>query len=47
MFYERWQDDAALDAHSASTAPHRLELRQQLGHVVDGPPSITVWRRLD
>jgi quinol monooxygenase YgiN len=47
LFYERWQDSAALDAHSASTAPHRQLLRQQLGGMIDGPPTVTVWRRLE
>ena len=46
LFYERWSDRAALDAHSASTAPHRQELRQRLGHIVAGPPSVTVWTQI-
>jgi quinol monooxygenase YgiN len=47
MFYERWQDRAALDVHSTSTAQHRQELRQQLGRMVDGPPSVTIWQRVE
>jgi quinol monooxygenase YgiN len=45
LFYERWASDAALDAHSTSSAPHRLKLRDQLGPLVDGRPSVTRWRR--
>jgi quinol monooxygenase YgiN len=45
MFYERWSSDDALAAHSASTAPHRVALREQLGAIIDGPPSVTRWRR--
>lgn len=44
MFYERWSSDAALTAHSTSTAPHRLALREQLGSLVAGAPSVTRWR---
>ena len=44
MFYERWTSDAALTAHSTSTAPHRLALREQLGSLVAGAPSVTRWR---
>lgn len=47
LFYERWSSDAALDAHAASTAPHRLKLRESLGTLVDGRPSVTRWRRAE
>jgi len=43
-FYERWASDAALAAHAASTAPHRLVLREQLGELTDGRPEVTRWR---
>jgi quinol monooxygenase YgiN len=46
MFYERWESDEALAAHAASTAPHRVELRQQLGELVDGPPRVTRCRQV-
>ena len=45
MFYERWESDEALAAHAASTAPHRLALRDSLADLVDGRPSVTRWRR--
>lgn len=45
MFYERWESDDALAAHAASTAPHRLALREGLADLVDGRPSVTRWRR--
>lgn len=45
MFYERWQTDEALAAHAASTAPHRLALREGMADVVEGRPSVTRWRR--
>jgi quinol monooxygenase YgiN len=44
MFYERWTSDEALAAHSASTAPHRAALREHLGPLVAGAPSVTRWR---
>jgi len=47
MFYERWASDAALAAHAASTAPHRLELREQLGDLTEGRPAVTRWRSVD
>jgi quinol monooxygenase YgiN len=46
LFYERWHDRAALDAHRASAAPHRQMLRQQLAGMVDGTPSVTIWKRV-
>ena len=47
MFYERWSSEDALAAHAASTAPHRARLRQQLGELADGRPTVTRWRRVD
>lgn len=44
MFYERWSSDEALAAHAASTAPHRLALRDSFGQLLDGRPSVTRWR---
>src|SRR3954451_20025526 len=46
LFYERWSDGAALDTHSASAAPHRHVLRQQLGQMLGGAPSVTRWKRI-
>ena len=46
MFYERWASDAALAAHAASSAPHRLRLREQLAELVDSRPSVTRWRAI-
>ncbi len=43
LFYERWTNQAALDAHAASTAEHRLRLRQHLGGLLAGAPSLTTW----
>ncbi len=45
MFYERWASEEALAAHAASTAPHRLRLREGLADLVDGRPSVTRWRQ--
>jgi quinol monooxygenase YgiN len=47
LFHENWASDDALKAHAASEATHRLALRQQLGGLVDGPPRLTVWRRIE
>ena len=47
LFHETWESDEALAAHSASTAPHRAALRQQLGELLGGPPSVTRWRRVN
>lgn len=46
MLYERWTSDESLAAHAASTAPHRLQLREQLAELVDDRPSVTRWRTL-
>lgn len=45
LFHEIWVSDEALAAHSASAAPHRAALRQQLGELLGAPPSVTRWRR--
>ncbi len=44
MFFERWESEAALAAHAASSAPHRLALREQLADLAEGRPSVTRWR---
>ncbi len=44
MFFERWESDEALAAHAASTAPHRLALREQLADLAEVRPSVTRWR---
>jgi len=44
MFLERWESDGALAAHAASSAPHRVALREQLGDLAEGRPSVTRWR---
>ncbi len=44
MFFERWVSDEALAAHAASTAPHRLALREQLADLADERPSVSRWR---
>ena len=44
MFFERWESEAALAGHAASTAPHRLALREQLADLAEGRPSVTRWR---
>jgi quinol monooxygenase YgiN len=46
LFHENWAGEEAFKAHSASTAEHRLVLRQQLSGLVDGPPRVTLWQRL-
>lgn len=45
-FLERWASAEALAAHAASTLPHRLALRESLGELVDGRPSVTRWREV-
>jgi quinol monooxygenase YgiN len=47
LFHENWASEEALRAHSASEGEHRLALRRQLGGLVDGPPRITSWRRIE
>jgi quinol monooxygenase YgiN len=45
MFYEIWQSDEALAAHSK--APHMNEMRERIKDLVAGPPKITTWRALE
>ena len=47
LFHENWASEEALRTHSASEGEHRLALRRQLGGLVDGPPRITSWRRIE
>jgi quinol monooxygenase YgiN len=44
LFHENWASEEAFTAHAASTAEHRLALRQQLSEFVDGPTRLTFWR---
>ena len=46
LFHENWASEEAFTAHAASTAEHRLVLRQQLSEFVDGPTRVTFWRRV-
>ncbi len=46
LFYEGWATEAALAAHAASNAAHRVALRRQLAELLDGPPSVTRWQRV-
>jgi quinol monooxygenase YgiN len=46
LFYERWANRAALEAHAASTAEHRLKLREHLGAMLAGAPSLTTWHKV-
>ncbi len=46
VFYENWASEEAFNAHSASTAEHRLKVREQLAGLVDGPARLTLWYRL-
>jgi quinol monooxygenase YgiN len=39
LVYERWDDQAALDAHFAT--PHLAEFAKSIPDWVDGPPEIT------
>lgn len=45
LFYERWQDQAALDAHNASA--HLAAFRAVVGPRLAAPPELGFWRRLD
>lgn len=45
LFYERWQDQAALDAHNASG--HLAEFRAMVGPRLAAPPELGFWKRLD
>jgi quinol monooxygenase YgiN len=44
LFYERWQDQAALDAHNRSA--HLAEFRAQVGPRLAGVPERGSWKRL-
>ena len=44
LFYERWQDQAALDAHNASA--HLAEFRAVVGPRLAAPPQLGFWKRL-
>ncbi len=44
IFYERWQDQKALDAHGA--APALTAYRATVGHLLAGAPKLTFWQRL-
>jgi quinol monooxygenase YgiN len=46
LFYENWASEEAFNAHTASTAEHRLALRQRLSELVDGPARLTFWQRV-
>jgi quinol monooxygenase YgiN len=46
LFHENWASEDAFKAHAASTAEHRLALRQQLSELVDGPARLTFWQRI-
>ena len=45
MFYEIWQSDEALAAHSV--APHMKEMRERVKDLVAAPTKITTWRDLE
>jgi quinol monooxygenase YgiN len=44
LFYERWQGQAALDAHNASA--HLAEFRAQVGPLLAAPTALGFWTRL-
>jgi quinol monooxygenase YgiN len=46
LIYENWTSEEALATHTSSMAAHRVALRQQLGELLDGPPTVTRWRRI-
>jgi quinol monooxygenase YgiN len=45
LFYERWQNKAALAVHAAA-APLTL-FRETMGPRIVGPSDMTFWKRLD
>jgi quinol monooxygenase YgiN len=47
LFHENWASEEALKAHSTSQDEHRLALGRQLGGLIDGPPRVTSWRRIE
>jgi quinol monooxygenase YgiN len=44
LFYERWDDDAALQEHLSS--PHIGAVFALVGELCDGPPSIVRYTQL-
>jgi quinol monooxygenase YgiN len=44
LFYERWQDQAALDAHNLSA--HLAAFRAQVGPRLAAPSQLSFWERL-
>lgn len=44
VFYERWQNQAAFDAHCASA--HLAAFRAVVGPRLAGAPELTFWKRL-
>lgn len=44
VFYERWQNQAAFEAHSASA--HLAAFRAVVGPRLAGAPELTFWKRL-
>lgn len=44
IFYERWQDQAALDAHNASA--HLAAFRAVAGPRLAGAPNLSFWKPL-
>jgi len=45
LFYERWKDQAALDAHNASA--HLAAFRALVGPRLAAPTDLSFWKRLD
>lgn len=45
LFYERWQDQAALDAHNASA--HLDAFRAVVGPRLAAPSQLGFWKHLD
>lgn len=44
VFYENWTSLAGLDQHSAS--PHIQVFRSRIGHLLEKPTEITLWKML-
>ena len=44
IFYERWQDQKALDAHGAASA--LTAFRGTVGHLLAGDSKLSFWERL-
>ncbi|MDP3428297.1 MAG: putative quinol monooxygenase [Humidesulfovibrio sp.] len=45
LFYERWQDQAALDAHNATA--HLASFRAVVGPRLAAPSQLGFWKHLD